>query len=803
MWLNYLKVALRNARRHRGYAALNVAGLALGLACCLLIALHVQDELRYDRHHAHADRIYRVLNERASEEGVAGDGAARIAVTPPGLAPTLEREVPEVEHAVRLFDFGRTLVARGERGAYEDHVLGADPAFFDVFTVPLVAGDARTALAEPNTLVLSASAARRHFGDADPVGQTLRLSDDTDARVTGVMADGPAQSHLRADLLLSFASVEAMADDPERMRNWVWQQFYTYVLLRTGADPAALQDKLRALIPRHADAQTQPQGFRYADFPLQPLRDVYLRSAGVTFDLAPRGDATYVYAFGAVALFILLLACVNFTNLATARAAERAREVGLRKAIGARRGQLARQFLVESALTALVATALAVGLVALALPGFNAFAGKALGLPASPAFWLGVGALGLGVGLLAGAYPALFLAGFQPAAVLRGAFGGIRGRPALRRGLVGFQFAVTTLLLIGTAVVYRQLDFLQHTDPGFDREQVVVLPLRGGMDPETVKAELLRHPGVVAAAASWGVPGGIVAGDGVRLPGSEAEFSTNMFTVDLDYVRTFGMRVVAGRAFSPAFPTDAEEAFMLNETAARELGWTPETAVGQPLEWNRWDDAGVKRGRVVGVVEDFHFRSMHQAVEPLVLHVFAPAFGNVSVRVRPENLPATLAHLEATWGRHAPAWPFEYTFLDADFAALYRAEARLGQLLALFAGLAVLVACLGLLGQSAYAVRQRAKEVGVRKVLGASAASIVALLSRDTLGLVLGAFAVAAPAAYLLTSRWLEGFAYRVDLGPGVFLAAGALALAVALLTVSTQALRAAAADPVKALRSE
>ncbi|MFB3132786.1 MAG: FtsX-like permease family protein, partial [Rhodothermales bacterium] len=509
-----------------------------------------------------------------------------------------------------------------------------------------------------------------------------------------------------------------------------------------------------------------------------------------------------------IALFILLIACFNFTNLATARSMQRAREVGMRKVIGAQRGQLIRQFLGESIVLALGALVLAVGLVALVLPAFNTFTGKTLSLDLTRDLGLVAGLLGMGlmVGLMAGSYPAFFLSAFRPIEVLKGA-GRVRGGgfSAVRKGLVVAQFAISTVLIIGAAVVFSQIDYVKNKKLGFDKEQVVVLPIRGDIDDnlETVKAELVRHAGIVSATASWGIPGGVVPGDDIRLPGSQSTWPTVVFTVDHDYVRTYGMELAAGRDFSRDFPADTSEAFILNETAARDLGWPLDEAVGQEIWWDEWGRDDIRKGRVVGVVKDFHYNSLHQAIGPLVMLIHPSSFGHLSVRIRPEGVAATLDVLEQTWTTWAPGWPFEYYFLDEDLADEYEAEEKVGQLAGGFSLLAIVIACLGLFGLAAFSAEQRTKEIGIRKVLGASVGGIVVLLSKDITRLVLAAFVIAAPLAYLAMQRWLDAFVYRVDISWWIFLLAGLAALAIAWLTVSYQSIKAALADPVEALRYE
>ncbi len=797
---NYLKIAYRTLKRRKGYAFINVFGLAVGLAACILIGLYVQDELSYDDFHENADRTYRVLREFDIP-----DLQTTIAGTPPALAPALEASVPAVEATVRVLRRGGVVQHETRRFA-ESGFVWADAGFFEVFSFPMLRGEA--ALDRPGTVVLTEAMATKYFPDENPVGQTLRVGERS-LEVTGVMANVPSNSHL--DYIDFVGSLETWDIQP----SWGYNNFTTYVMLAEGASISEVAPQIDAVIT----ANTQPDGEEAADVigdgdgfipHLQPITGIHL-GQGVSVEIGAAGNMLYVYLFAALAVFILLLACINFMNLSTARSMERASEVGMRKALGARREQLAGQFLGESILMTLGALLLALVLARLALPGLNALAGKSLSMGA---LWggpqvLALVALVVVVGLVAGSYPALALSRFEPATVLRGTLGSAGGR-RLRKVLVVFQFAISIAILVGTGVVYQQLDFMRSAGLGFDEDNLVVVENIGFLEgqAETFEQELRQLPGVQGVASGYSMPGTFFINSMWRPaePGAERQ-NMNYSFVGWDYVETLGIEMVAGRDLSRAFATDSF-AVMLNEAALHDFGWTAEEAVGKEIE-RGFGDGGPYDFTVVGVMKDFHYRPLHQEIYPLALFAPVQRQNRVAVRVAPgdprlrgDRLAGTLAAIRGTWEQLSEL-PFRYSFLADELAAQYRAEERLASVFGLFAGLAILIACLGLFGLAAFTAERRTKEIGIRKVLGASVPSIVMLLSKDFLKLVLVAFVIAAPLAYWAMSTWLEDFAYRIDLGVGVFLLAGFLALVIALATVSYQAIRAALADPVEALRSE
>ncbi len=798
MLRNYLKIALRNLSKHKGYAFINVVGLAIGLACCLLITLYVKYELGYDRYHEKAERIYRLT----TEAGISGRITHFSGAASP-MAAVMRAEFPEVEQATRVWN-GSEIVRVGDRRFKEDRYYWADSTVFDVFSFVFVKGNAETALDRPYTVVLTQSTARKYFGSENPIGKVLRVGDVTDVTVTGVIEGMPDQSHFHADFLASMSSLPWARGD-----EWLSNiNFKTYLVLREGASPEALTAKFPELIQRNVGDVMQQLGGIFR-FELQPLTQIHLHS-DLEYEFEPNSDISHVYIFSAVALFILLIACINFMNLATARSVDRAKEVGMRKVMGAQRGQLIRQFLTEAMLLALVAFFLALVLAELVLPAFSHVAGRELELDLTEngsalAVFVGITLL---VGFLSGSYPALFLSGFRPVLVLKGKFKTSMTGVALRKGLVVTQFAISIALIVGTLVVQQQLDYARSQQLGFNKEQVIVLRLlqnnASSARAQALKAEVQRHPDVVSASLANHFPGTSLD-DQIYFPegrGMDEGIHIRIYRVDSDYLETLGMELVEGRAFSPAQPTDSS-AVILNQTAMEMLGW-------DSIKDKAFVELGgpsMKDARrtlpVIGAVEDFHFESFHHDIRPLAIRIAEGQPGYLLVRARAGRAQEVLAFLREKWEVAALASPFEYSFLDERFDELYRADERLGRIFGGFAALAIIIACLGLFGLATFAVEQRTKEIGIRKVLGASVPGIVALLSKDFLKLVLLALVIASPAAYFLMNRWLEDFAYRIEIGPGIFLLAGAAALLIALATVSYQAIKAALSDPVKSLRYE
>ena len=808
MFRNYIKTALRGLKRNRSFALINISGLTLGLAAALLIALFVWDEHQFDRSISGGERVYRVYTTTTNDHGTTD-----MAVSPPVFAGTLQREYPGVEQVARVLETGeyKNLFEAGGKQLYESDGLFVDSTFFAVFPLPFVYGSAARALDDANSIVISREMAERYFGGVDPVGQKM-LIDKKAAQVTGVFEKDP-RFHLSFDFLRPIAFLQLPG---QRMQSWGWQQFFTYIKVREGTDVAAMEAGFRQLIRQRAWPDTKPHGFTYLP-QFQPLRDIHLHSSDFKFDAARRGNITYVNALIVIAAFVLLIACFNFINLSTALSVRRAREVGVRKAVGAGRFQLVGQFLGETLLLAFCSAMLAVVLVIVLLPLVNAFTDKTISalLLLQRISIAGVLLLTLFAGLLAGLYPAMVLSGFDPVKVLKsGAFqAGAPGRtPWLRHGLVVVQFSLSILLILSAIIVFRQVDYLHHKDLGFNKEEIVFFPMRGdrmAKSTDAFRADLLQQPGVTSVSIGYGYPGDAVAGDQILLDrgGRRVTQSVTQLTVDFEYIKTLGIGLIAGRDFSKKMGTDRDHAWIFNETAVRELGFgTPEKALGKTLYWHPWDGNNpdsLKEGKVIGVVKDFNYKSLYDKVEPAVIQIYPPAAWKVAVKLSTDKLVSTLAGINGVWTRYSPDYPLEYKFMDENFDQLYRSEDKLQTLLWVFTGIAIFVGCLGLFGLAAYSGETRRREIGIRQILGASSKGVLLLLSKDFIRPVLLSLLIASPVTVFIMGKWLQGFAYRVGITWWIFVLAGGATVVIALLTVSYQALRAAVANPVKSLRSE
>jgi len=801
MFKNYLVIAWRNIKKSKAYSALNILGLAMGLAVFILIMLFVRTELGYDRYHANARTIYRVVQEQPGNFYL---GSNVFAVTPGPLAAAMVQDFPEVLAATRIDDWSDVLVRVGEKTFLEKKVYWTDPQTFDIFSFPLVRGDRASALKEPFSILLSESAARRLFGDADPVGMTVTLQAfemNSEFKVAGVFRDIPSNSHFVMDVVAPFETMGKIQKTD--LTRWGSNSYYTYILLKDGADPRDLEAKLVPFIAKYEAERGWEHGGRHSRYFLQRLTSIHLHSRA-NFDLGLIGDGRFVLLFASIAVLVLVIACVNYMNLATARSLKRAKEVGLRKVVGAGKGQLVRQFLGDSIVLTFIAFLLALGFVLAALPAFRTFVERDIvfnpfrdaGL--LPALLL----LVVVVGAVAGSYPALFVSAFRPVAALKGTGGAKAKGRGLRNALIVFQFAASIALIICTIGVRSQLGFIRNKDMGYDREQILVLVPRGGVrtDFEAFKTELRANPAVVSVASSSCLPNNVTSSTMAEWPGRPEDLRIPIYVIDADYdfPELYGLELVRGRSFSRGFPSDAQGAFLINETAQKALGW--DDPVGR--EFGRQGHNG-PYGRIVGLLKDFHMHSLHLSIMPLYIRLDPARANRISVKIRGWDIPAALAFVRKTWGRFAPEYPFEYSFFDDLFGRAYRVERRLGTMFSVFAGLAVLIACLGLLGLAAFTAEQRTKEIGIRKVLGASTPGVVVMLSREFMKWVVAANLVAWPVGYFAMSSWLRNFAYRTSLSVPMFAGAALAAFLVAAAVIGAQTFRAASANPAESMRYE
>jgi putative ABC transport system permease protein len=801
---NYLKIALRNIKKHKGYSFINIFGFAIGITCCLLILMYVVDELSYDQFYPNADRIYRVAHH-----GVLNDRVDHTARSSPPLAKVLAEEFPEVEAVIKCRNYGFPVFRYQDKIFSEERVFSVDPAFFEVFAIPFIQGTPETALSLPDALVLTRSMATKYFGDENPLGKIINSDNRRDFVITAVVEDVPHNSHFHFDFLRSLEPY-----DDSRSPVWVFNDFYTYLLLREDANPKDLENKLFPLVKERIDpflrgvlgisADQFLQGggdFRYY---LQPLTGIHLHSH-LDFELEPNGDIIYVYIFSIIALGILLIACINFINLATARSTMRAREVGVRKTMGSTRTQIMRQFFLETTMLTILAVCLSWIFAGLILPFFNQFAGKNLTLPFLTHWWgipLFLG-FALFIGIIAGFYPAFFLATFHPARVLKGdQFRGSR-RSILRTSLVVVQFTISAILIIATLTVQSQLTYIQNKNLGFNKDQVIVIHKTDdlGRGLATFKEALLKHRDILYASNSSDLLGNPIEVAAVT-PEEQPEDQSKLICyliVDPDFLDTYGISLKGGRFFEKSRDVDKSQ-MVLNKTAVQAMRL--KDPVGKQLVNSLFPE---NRYPILGVVEDFHFQSLRQRIQPMVFFLFQ---GNetgryLSVRIRPENRQETLQYMTETWQAFAKGQAFEYEFFDDHFQRIYLAEKRTGQIFLVFSILAVFIACLGLFGLSAFITERRTKEVGIRKVCGSSTGEVVFLLVKQFQKWVIIANLIAWPVAWFAMSKWLQGFAYQTGMSIWIFIFAAVLALFITLFTVSYQVFKAARANPVDALRYE
>lgn len=792
MFRNYLTTGFRNLLRNKLFSSINISGMAISVACFIVIGLFVVDELSYDKHVKDRDLKFRVYNEMFSD-----DGNHRVsAMISPMIAPTLKTDYPEVEYYFRFLNANSKLLFQvGDNKSTEEGGGYGERTMFDMFDLKLVEGDRNTVLTQPHTIAISQSLAKKYFGDKPALGQAIKIGDN-DTFVSGVYEDFAQHSHVNINYLRRFEDLNEELGD--RMLSWQWSQFITYIKLAPGADAKTLDGKLAAFAERHAWPITKKNGGYYIPH-LMALDQVHLHASNQQWDIAAKGNIQTVYILSATALFILVIAVLNFINLSTSRAMSRMKEVGVRKAIGAVRFQLFGQFMSESILLTVIALLIGVIVAIIALPYLNSFTEKniATNVFFSPIGISGIVLFAIVVGMAAGAYPALNLSSSKRS----------NGKTVLRKGLVVVQFILSFFMIIAAIVVSDQLEYMQTKDMGFDMENVIVIPVRGEVDKngQAAKIEFSNHPNIISSTIGYGLPGQAYAGDGFHDRETGKEWQVSMLIADEDYVKTLGLDIIAGRDFSKDHPSDVNDAFIISEATVKMLGHkTPEEAIGHKIAWDIWGQPGKqKEGTVIGVIKDMHLNSLHQNMTPVMIQVQPDIYNEITLRVKGEDMPATIAHLENTWKRLEPNWPFEYKFLDSNFDKLYKSEARLSKLFTFFTGFAIFVACLGLFGLVVYSTTQRFREIGIRKVFGASESQLVVHLGKTYIFLICIAFLIAVPASYYAAFEWLSTFPYRTNITMLLFVKAAFAILTVAMITVGIQSLKAARWNPVDALKEQ
>jgi putative ABC transport system permease protein len=802
---NYLKIAWRNLLKNKTFSVINIMGLSVGVTCFLLIAFYVLDELNYDKYSAKANHIYRI-----DDHVKFGDFTYEGAESPAVMGPTFAKDYPQVEGYVRLKNYGSFVVGKGLENIKEEKGVYADSSLFDVFTLPVIAGDPRTALKEPHSLVVTESTAKKYFNSIDVLGKTLVINKNSNYKITGIIKDIPEQSHFHFDFF--FPTSET---DQSRDGSWFNSNFHTYLVVKPGTNMKQLEGRLNKTLMENAGPQFKSTlNISKDDFEksgnsihisLMPLTEIHLHS-NIKDELGTNSDIQYVYIFSAIAIFILLIACVNFMNLSTARSSNRAKEVGVRKVFGGLRNSLIMQFLTESVLVCLFSFLLAIGAVVLLLPFFNHLADKHISQLTllNPMILSGVVLTLVIVGLVAGSYPAFFLSSFRPIEVLKGHLSrGFKGS-AIRNTLVVFQFSISIILMIGTVVIFNQLKYIRNKNLGFNKDHVLVLQNTYAVNTQAFRQELLQMPGVKNATVTGFLPinGNRSEGGFVASPVFDGKNFTIMqqWAVDENYIPTLQMQLKSGRNFSPEFHSDSG-AVVINEAAAKLFG------AGSPINKKLYLIKDLTTGKlvantVIGVISNFNFNSLHKQVTPLVLKL-QPDNGGIAVRINTPNIAELLSQINAKWKTMAPSQPLSYSFLDEEFNKQYKAEQRTGSISLIFSLLAILIACLGMFGLITYAAEQRIKEIGIRKVLGAAVPGIVSLLSRDFVKLLVISLCLASPIAWWMMSRWLQDFAYRINFPWWSFGVTGVLVLAITMATTMFQTIKAAIANPIRSLKAD
>lgn len=795
MLKNYLITAIRNLRKHKGFSAINILGLSIGLASFMLISLYVYHELTMDSYHKNANRIFRIVENLRTENELLFQS-----VSSPPMGPLMAHDFPEVERFVR-FTQNDVLVRKDNAVFYEEECYLADSSVFDIFSFTVLKGDAKSALKEPNTTVLTESVAKKYFGDKDPLGQSLEMNGEQ-FKVTGVMANVPENSHFRFDILMSFSSWSSRNKENE-LRAWFWNGFHTYLLLKDESQIEKVRAKMKDFITRNVEKG----GMHYEDLPLQPLKSIYLETPR-SWENGKRGSLANIYILSIIALFILLIACFNYVNLATARASRRLKEVGLRKVLGAQRRMLILQFLSESILVSLMATLIGFGLAWIVLPAFNSLVETTLSFgifPHAYDVWSGLAALAILLGLLSGVYPAFMISGFEPLQIFRPSLRGMFSHQSFRKILVSSQFIISITLVAGTLLVFDQLSLVRNRDLGFQKNATLIIPFNGGNKDvqehlEPIRNELLKVLGVTSVTASHTVPGQTVTNWYAEIEMQDGKLSPsniNTNLIDHDFIPAYGIEMLTGRNFSRESKADDTTAYIINEAAMKDFGWKPEESLGKKVH------QGGKNGFIIGVMKDFHYQSLHHKVEPLMVNIRPNNYNVLSLKINTAKIPTIVQQVAKQWKVLAPDVPFSYSFLDQDFNKLYKADEQLAKVASVFSGLAIFVGCLGLLGLTSFSVERRTKEIGIRKVLGASAGNVIFLISKEFVVLILASFVVAIPITYYLITKWLENFTDRISIGPMSFILAGLSVLIIAWFTISYLSLKAAATNPSQTLRTE
>jgi putative ABC transport system permease protein len=809
MWGNYLKIAIRNLVKQKGYSLLNITGLAIGMGVCILILLFVQNEISYDKQNSYADNVVRIEKNFVRSGGNVTQGFCSLA---PSFAPLLKDNIPEFEHLARIYRNSNCLIENGDRKILQDEVHMAEADIFDILDITLSQGDKTTALLEPATAVLTPATAKKIFGNENPIGKEFVFEREHTIRVTGIMEPIPENSHIHVDMFVSYKTLTLYGEQTTDYflgdNNFSDNVTLIYARFTKGTTLDFLHSQIANVLNNRFETQELNNGGvqnpnDYIKLGLMPIKRIHLYSKSMN-EIEPSGDIKTVIIFTSIAIFILLIACINFINLSTARATSRAKEVGLRKVIGANRKTLAIQFFMESLSIALISLMIAVVGVMLLLPTYSTFIGVNLSLFGNHQISLILIGIFIFAGLLSGLYPALYLSSYTPSTILRGEISKGKKGATLRKVLVIFQFIITVTLIISVNVVSRQMNFLNNAKLGFDKENVILFPSEQPMRDQwqSVKNRLLANPNVLSVTGSKRIPSGRL----MDSPGFQVEVNGELVNsgislqnqrVDFGFLDTYGIELVCGRDLDPNIATDSSSAVLLNETAVRRLGWEkPEDALGVEIT------SGNRPSTIVGVIKDFHFESLHNQITPMLIHII-PHFRYAAVRIAPGDIPATVAHIQQVWDEVHPGLPFDFFFLDERFDKLYKNENKMLQMFGWFSLLAILVACLGLVGLASFMAEKRTKEIGIRKTLGATIGNVVKLLTSDFAKLALFGIVLAIPIGWYSMSKWLDNFAYRINISVYDIILAAIVALMITFISVIYQALKAASSNPVKALRSE